>query len=110
MHYIIGTKIKNTQRTVEGGIKPGMTSAQIRARSTGRSEFGDVKKKFEVNKEYSLARIYPKDGGVLYKFISADYNVVEHIFKSVTQAESFISEIRGESVPDYSSAYRDMTD
>lgn len=110
MHYIIGTTIKITQKTVEGGIRPGMTSAQIRARSSGRSEYSEIKNKFETNRDYSLTRIYPKDGGVLYKFVNSGAHVVEHVFKSVSQAENFISEIKGESVPDYSHIYKDMTD
>lgn len=110
MHYIIGTKIKIPSRSMSQQIRPGMTSAQIRALSSGRdNSTGDTKKLFKPEVVYTLSRIYKQDEDVIYKFTSSE-GIVSAPFKSVTAAESFISEITGDDIPDYDDIYKNMTD
>ena len=107
MHYIIGTQITISGRTVDR-IKPGMTSSEIRRRSTSSSQFHEEQAKFEKNKTYTLSRIYRPPGAdhIVYRFNDGGINTVELEFKSVDDAEDFISEARSEVVPDYDNFYR----
>ena len=108
MHYIVGTTIQVTQKTLPK-IQPGMTSAQIRASSTKSTRFSEQRSLFD-NNEYTLTRIYKQDDKVAYQFSSKTGSRVVPVFDSVKQAESFIAELRNEIVPDYSNVYIDMTD
>jgi hypothetical protein len=102
MHYIIGTQITISGRTVDR-IKPGMTSTEIQQRSTSSSQFHKEQDKFEKNVLYTLSRIYrpPGQSHIVYRFNDGGLSNIELEFKSVDEAEDFISETRGESVPDY---------
>jgi len=91
-------------------IRPGMTSAQIRAMSSGKGGSGeDTKKLFKPDVIYTLSRIYKQEDDVIYKFTSSE-GIVNAPFKSVTAAERFISDITGDDLPDYSNVYKSMTD
>lgn len=111
MHYIIGTKIQIPTGSMTQQIKPGMTGAQIRALST-RSDAsgGTIKKLFKPGVIYTLSRIYKQDEKIIYKFVSKDGDVVNAPFDSVFAAETFISELNGDDLPDYDHVYRNMTD
>lgn len=109
MHYIVGTTIQVRQKTLPK-IQPGMTSAQLRARSTMSSKFNEQKALFSDENEYILTRIFKNENGVAYQFSSMSGERVTPVFETVKQAETFISELRNETVPDYSNAYINMTD
>ena len=111
MHYIVGTKIEIPTRSMSQQIRPGMTSAQIRALST-RSEdsTGNVKKLFKPGVKYTLSRIFKQDSKIVYKFVSTEGDIVNAPFDSVLTAETFISELNGDDLPDYDHVYRNMTD
>ena len=108
MHYIVGTQIQVNERSV-GKIRPGMTGAQIRAASNRSSLYTEQKSKLKPGTIYALTRIYKSGENYVYKFIGSG-DIQELQFKTITEAESFISETRGESLPDYSSVYNNMTD
>lgn len=97
MKYIVGTEI-TIRNTTGGKIRPGMTSQQIKAASTGNSKFGAQRALFTPGKEYVLNRIYTRDEKVIYRFARNFDDVVEVDFDSVSDAEKFISEARGESI------------
>lgn len=107
MHYIIGTQITISGRTVDR-IRPGMTSSEIQQRSTNSSQFREEQSKFEKNKTYTLSRIFrpPGSAHIIYRFNDGGMSTVELEFKSVDDAEDFISEARGEAVPDYNNIDR----
>lgn len=97
MKYIVGTEI-TIRNTTGGKIRPGMTSQQIKAASTGNSKFGTQRALFTSGKEYILNRIYTRDERVVYRFARNFDDIVEVDFDSVSEAEKFISEARGESI------------
>lgn len=109
MHYIVGTKITLTSQGSKK-ITTGMTSQQIRQRSGGMSAFAEQRKLLQPGEQYSLIRICKKEDKICYIFTSQTSERCELMFDSVTQAESFISELRGESIPDYSEVYNNQTD
>ena len=109
MHYIIGTQITVTQSR-PNPVRPGMSSQQIRATSRGMSNYTKEREQFTPGVTYTITRIYMKDNNVCYKFHSADGTGVEVIFKTVSDAEKFISEVKGETVPDYEQINRDKSD
>ena len=109
MHYIVGTTIQVKQKTLPK-IQPGMTSAQLRARSTMSSKFNEQKSLFNSDNEYTLTRIFKNESGVAYQFSNMSGERVTPVFETVKQAETFISELRNETIPDYSNVYTDMTD
>lgn len=97
MKYIVGTEI-TIRNTTGGKIRPGMTSQQIKAASSGNSKFGTQRALFTPGKEYVLNRIYTRDEKVIYRFARNFDDIVEVDFNSVSDAEKFISEARGESI------------
>lgn len=109
MHYIVGTKI-TVQPVIKTAIRPGMSSNQIRKQSTGLSKFVEQRDMFTPGDTYTLIRVFMKDGNVCYKFASLAGDITEVEFGSVTDAEKFISELRGETIPDYEQINRDKTD
>lgn len=108
MHYIVGTEIV-TSPVRKQPIQPGMTSAQIKNRSTGLSPFSEQRELLTPGVTYTLLRVYVTEQKPCYVF-SGDGQRVELIFDSVSTAEKFISELRQESLPDYESINRDKTD
>lgn len=108
MHYIVGTQIQVNERSVSK-IRPGMTGAQIRAASTRSSTHNEQKNKLKPGTIYALTRIYKAGENYTYKFIGSG-DIQELHFKTIAEAESFISEVRGEDLPDYSNVYNNMTD
>ena len=109
MHYIVGTQIAVTPIRKEP-IRPGMSSSQIRSQSSGISGFREQRDLFTPGDNYTLIRVYVKGEKVCYKFASLSGDITEVEFQSVSDAEQFISELRGESVPDYERINRDKTD
>lgn len=109
MHYIIGTQI-SVSNAPKTKLRPGMSSAQIRTASQGRlsGTTSNYREEFTSNQVYSIARIFMKDEKVCYKFVGD--KVVELLFDSVKQADAFISELRGETVPDYEAFNRNKSD
>ena len=109
MHYIVGTKI-TVQPAIKTALRPGMSSSQIRKQSSGLSKFAAQRDMFTPGDTYTLIRVFMKGDSVCYKFASLAGDVTEAEFGSVTDAEKFISELRGELVPDYEQINRDKTD
>jgi len=110
MHYIIGTKVSvGAQRSTQK-IKPGMSSNQIKAASRGlaNGSYTEQRSKLTPNETYTIIRIYMKEEKVCYRFVGD--KTVELMFESVRDAESFISESRGEQIPDYEEINRNKTD
>lgn len=110
MHYIIGTKIAVGAQRPAQKIRPGMSSAQIKATSRGLASgnYNEQRSLLTPNETYTLIRIFMKDEKVCYKMVGD--KTVELLFSSVKDAETFISEIRGEQVPDYEEINRNKTD
>jgi len=109
VHYIVGTQITVTPSR-KTPIRPGMSSSQIRSNSTGISSYKEQRELFDPGDTYTLIRVYVKGENVCYKFASLSGDITEVEFSSVADAENFISELRGESVPDYEKINRDKTD
>lgn len=109
MHYIIGTTITAPQSKSSGKIKPGMTSSQIRALSSGTTKYKEQRDQLVPGGTYTLTRIYKEDEKYVYKYVSGR-STAELIFESITSAENFIAELKGESIPDYSDVYKTMSD
>lgn len=99
MHYIVGTKITCTPSRPQP-LRPGMTSSQIKNRSTGLTTFTEQREQLTSGVEYTLIRVYIKEEKVCYAF-AGNGERVELLFDSVTDAEKFISELRRETIPDY---------
>ena len=115
MHYIVGTQITISGKTIEK-IRPGMTSQQIRESSAGRTQFKAERNKFTSNRAYTLIRIHkisdpehPNGGNIAYVWSDGTGERISVEFNSVARAEEFISEIKGETVPEYNTVY-DRTD
>lgn len=112
MHYIIGVQIHITNRTI-AKIRPGMTSQQVRNASTGRdSQFSETRKLFDTGKTYTLARIYPcrETSQILYEWTEGRHTRVTSPFDTIKLAETFISEILGETLPESYPETQDRTD
>lgn len=110
MHYIAGTVIQAPAGKSTAAIRPGMTSQQIRAASKGPIGFNDHVSKLVPGKQYTLIRIHKVQDDVVYVFSSSAGDRVELSFPDISSAERFISSVKGESVPDYSDAYRNQSD
>jgi len=78
--------------------------------SSGVSGFKTQRDQLTPQEKYSLLRIHNKDEKVCYVFADRSGTRVELLFDTVSQAEKFISEIKGEQIPDYSAAYENQTD
>lgn len=109
MHYIAGTTIAIGSRPT-AKVRTGMTSQQIRQASSGVSGFGTQREQLTPGDRYTLLRIHNKDDKVCYVFADRSGTRVELLFDTVSQAEKFISETKGETLPDYSAIYEDQTD
>ena len=112
MHYIIGTQITIESRTIPS-VRPGMTSqelAQISKLKKGTQTNNTIREQFTAGKTYTLIRVYAKDEKIIYKFSDNVGNIVEAKFNNIKHGESFIAEIRGEEIPDYTAAYINKTD
>lgn len=109
MHYIVGTQIV-VAPVKKAPLRPGMSSSQIRNQSTGISGFKEQREQFASGDTYTLIRVFVKGEKVCYKFASLSGDITEVEFSTVSDAEAFISELRGENVPDYEKINRDKTD
>jgi hypothetical protein len=110
MHYIAGTVIQAPAGKSAASIRPGMTSQQIRAASRGPVGFNDQISKLTPGKQYTLIRIYKVNEDVVYVFSSTTGDRVELTFPDISSAERFISNVKGETIPDYNDAYRNQSD
>ena len=109
MHYIAGTTITISSQG-SAKVRPGMTSSQIRQLSTGVSGFKTQRDQLTTGERYSLLRIHNKDEKICYVFADRSGTRVELLFDTVSQAEKFISEVKGEQLPDYSTVYENQSD
>lgn len=115
MHYIIGTQINITGKTIEK-IRPGMTSQQIRQSSMGSTRFKKERSQFKLNRTYTLARIYKmynetdvSKSKIAYEWSDGAGSRIRTEFDTVKLAEDFISEVKGETIPEYDN-FSDRTD
>lgn len=108
MHYIVGTKIVCRPSRPQP-LKPGMTSSQIKSRSSGLTTFTEQREQLTSGVEYTLIRIFIKEEKVCYAFAGSGERV-EILFNSVNDGEKFISELRNEEIPDYEEANRNKSD
>ena len=109
MHYIAGTQILVSGRTISR-VRPGMTGSELRASSSGGSRFKKERSMFTPDRTYTLTRIRPVEEGVEYTFSDGTGTRTLLEFPNIREAETFISELRDESVPDYSSIHEHKTD
>ena len=112
MHYIIGTQITIKSRSIPT-VQRGMTSQELSKISKLKkttNQSNKTRELFETNQTYTLIRIYAKNDKVVYKFSDNSGSIVEATFDTVKQGEAFISEIRGEEVPDYTLSHINKTD
>ena len=110
MHYIAGTTITISERSIKTPIRPGMTSQQLRAASSKSSRFEEQKKQFKTGVVYTLNRISRQHDMVQYQFSNKSGERAIVHFDSIASAEMFISEQRSEQLPDYSNLYEDKSD
>ena len=82
-----------------------MTSQQLQSLSKGKSGNTDILSKLKSGEKYTLTRIFKQNDDVIYTFVDTSGNRENLEFDSVKSAENFISELRGETLPDYSNAY-----
>ena len=111
MHYIAGTQIV-TRPVRAQPLKPGMTSAQIKNRTSGLSTFDDQRSQLTAGVTYTLIRVSMSaehQNKVCYTF-AGNGERVELLFDSIKDAEKFISELRNEQVPDYEEFNKYKTD
>lgn len=111
MHYIVGTQIVTTA-VRQQPLRPGMSSAQIKSRSTGLSTFSKQREQLSPGVTYTLIRVYTSaehQDKVCYAF-TGEGSRVELVFDSIKDAEKFISQLRNEQLPDYEEANRNKTD
>ena len=112
MHYIAGTQIVISGKSISPKKSlQGLTGSQIRKLSSGSSSFLEERKQFTPDRTYTLTRVCKdrESDNLLYTF-SDGIDVVSVAFPDVNTAESFISEIKNEQVPDYSNVYVNRTD
>lgn len=111
MHYIVGTQIV-TRPSRPQPLRPGMTSTQIKSRSTGLTTFDKQREQLTSGVTYTLIRVYmsgEQQNKVCYAF-AGNGERVELLFDSIKDAEKFISELRNEQLPDYEEANRNKSD
>lgn len=111
MHYIPGVTITVTGRST-GKIQPGMTSTQIRNMSSSRGTiFKKQREQLKPNIPYTLVRVHKNEQDkICYVFTSPGEPRTTLEFDNLGQGDRFISEIIGESLPDYSDSLTDRTD
>lgn len=97
MHYIAGTELIVAQSNKRVPIRPGMSSEQIKTLKRGNQP--KECENFQQGIKYTLTRIYKKDEhSVIYKFVGTSGDIVEIPFPSITVAERFISDVRGDQL------------
>lgn len=99
MHYIVGTTLMVTNRP-KTVARPGMSSSDLRQIKSSRGVDHDKLSSFVTGVEYTLSRIHRPRGEscVVYCFTDGAARV-ELKFDSVSQAEAFISGVRGDTLP-----------
>lgn len=88
MHYIIGTSFKVTPAS--------------------RSLLRD--KRFTVNNIYTLVHILNKNSKVTYYFLDLNRNKIEVEFNSCREADSLISKLKNERIPNYEEPKEEVID
>jgi hypothetical protein len=84
--------------------------AQISRLKKGNQANNTIREQFAPGKTYTLIRIFAKGDKVIYKFGDGGGGIVEAEFTTVKHGESFIAEVRGEEIPDYTEVYINKTD
>lgn len=92
MTYIIGTTFSVRRQE----LKPGITSSSLRPKAGGN---------FLPPGTYTINYIKPIKEGVDYTFINQNGEAIVVTFKSIGQAEEFISSAKGERIPNYTEIY-----
>jgi hypothetical protein len=87
-----------------------MTSQQIRSISKGPTDKNQHLASLTPGMQYTLVRISKQENNIVYTFSSRVGDRVDLNFSSITEAENFISGLKGEKVPDYSEQYKNQTD
>ncbi|NBW57200.1 hypothetical protein EBR43_05330 [bacterium] len=87
MHYIIGTTIS---------VNPNP-----------RASLSSRDKRFKPGVIYKLYNISRKEDKVVYFFAGSDGTKINQEFQSCREGDKFISSMRNENLPDYSSAGSD---
>ena len=93
MTYIIGTSFIVGKRVV----KPGITSSSNKV--TGSTPILPPG-------QYTINYIKKNPNNVIYTFVNENFEHVDIEFDSIGQAEKYISAMRNEQLPDYSSIYK----
>lgn len=111
MHYIPGVTITISDRSV-GRIQPGMTSSQIRDMKSSRGTlFKKQREQLKHNLPYTLVRVHKNEHNkVCYVFTAPGESRITLEFDNLSQGDRFISEIKGETIPNYSNSIIDRTD
>jgi len=92
MTYIIGTTFSVKRQE----LKPGITSSALRPKSSGS---------FLPPGTYTINYIKLIKEGVDYTFVNQNGEMLVVNFKSIGQADDFISSARGERIPNYTQIY-----
>lgn len=97
MHYIIGATFK-TPGTVRAKPIGQVTSTTFKRRTSNT-----LSKYLKPDTIYSIYHISPRgDEGILYVFRETDANkTVSITFRTVSEADKAISQLREEDLPDY---------
>ena len=108
MHYILGKEftIPNVQQQV---VQPQTGATQL-SRPAGQyiaREWAD----FTPGHSYNLYNIQKNNDGIVYTFrsYSGERDVVK-MFESASDADGYISRVKGEQLPDYDSFYENRND
>lgn len=109
MHYIPGTTITSATRSRDV-IKPGASSNQLKKTPGTRVSSTEVSK-LKPGITYTLSRVFRKPGEqqITYKFIGSG-DQVELQFENTKAADRMISQMRGETTPDYDVLNETKTD
>jgi hypothetical protein len=102
MHYIIGTTIKVAQynRPQYGGVR-SVTAHRVKRTN---------KTPFDPNKIYTLYNIRKVDEGLVYEFKDSTGDMINIDFGSTKEADTYISRLLCETVPDYDDFYSKRSD
>ena len=101
MHYIIGTRIALSE--IKAPPQQRVVTINSVQRSLRRTDVGP----FKLGVEYILSNISSsKEGPLQYHFQSSNGEHVTIPFTSTKDADRYIANVRGESIPDYDDFFR----
>lgn len=103
MHYIIGTQVS---------VKEFRDATPARVTVIGEPQ-RRIKNKnlspFKSNTVYTLNNIKVSDTGLIYCFRSTQGDEINLPFKTSKQADGYIANVRGDTLPDYDNFFRRST-